>query len=119
MDAATSSAVGSTALLVVLIPLIIGLAVKIGLGFVVGKIAEKKGYGFAGFFLLGIFFFIIGLIVSLCLSDKNAQINNQNNAVNAPKVSESEELLRLKKLLDENVITQEEFEAKKKQLLGL
>jgi len=30
-----------------------------------------------------------------------------------------EEILKFKKLLDEGIITQEEFDAKKKQLLGL
>ena len=33
--------------------------------------------------------------------------------------SNDNEILRYKKLFDEGVITQEEFEAKKKQLLGL
>lgn len=36
-----------------------------------------------------------------------------------PKSSPAEELLKLKELLDLGVITQEEFDAKKKQLLGL
>lgn len=35
------------------------------------------------------------------------------------KVSSTDELLSYKKLLDENVITQEDFDAKKKQILGL
>ena len=42
------------------------------------------------------------------------------NKVSEPAVSDSaDELLKFKKLADMGVITQEEFEAKKKQLLGL
>ena len=37
----------------------------------------------------------------------------------ASKVSEADELMKFKKLLDDGVITQEEFDAKKKQILGL
>ncbi len=36
-----------------------------------------------------------------------------------PTLSEADEIRKYKKLLDEGIITQEEFEAKKKQLLGL
>jgi hypothetical protein len=35
------------------------------------------------------------------------------------QISSAEELLKFKKLLDDGIITQEEFDAKKKQLLGL
>lgn len=41
---------------------------------------------------------------------------NQNNK---PIASEADELLKFKKLLDDGIITQEEFEIKKKQILGL
>jgi hypothetical protein len=39
---------------------------------------------------------------------------NDNNTI-----SSADEILKFKKLLDEGIITQEEFDAKKKQLLGL
>lgn len=39
---------------------------------------------------------------------------NDNNTI-----SSADEILKYKKLLDEGIITQEEFDAKKKQLLGL
>lgn len=113
----SSMALG-TGLVVIIVPVLIGLGVKVGLGILVGKIAQNKGYGFAGFFILGLFFFLIGLIVALCLSDKNQQSSNITNVINTPN-SNSDELLKLKKLLDENIITQEEFDAKKRQLLGL
>ena len=49
-------------------------------------------------------------------STSDSQNNNSNNRNTNDKV---EEMKKLKTLLDQGVITQEEFEAKKKQLLGL
>lgn len=55
-----------------------------------------------------------------CLSDllKSHQNATQGSTNNAP-ASSLDELGKLKELLDQGIITQEEFEAKKKQLLGL
>lgn len=44
-------------------------------------------------------------------------LKTQSNVVQA--TSEADEIIKFKKLLDDGVITQEEFNAKKKQLLGL
>ena len=55
-----------------------------------------------------------------CLSDllkkqqEHIQVKSTQNTVGF-----TEELIELKKLLDSGIITQEEFDAKKKQLLGL
>ena len=46
------------------------------------------------------------------------QIESSKNAKNAV-VSSADELKKFKELLDSGIITQEEFDAKKKQLLGL
>ena len=46
---------------------------------------------------------------------RQAQSNNGNSGA----VSSADELKKYKELLDSGVITQEEFDAKKKQLLGL
>jgi len=43
----------------------------------------------------------------------------QQNAPSAPAASAMDELKKLKELLDMGIVTQEEFDAKKKQLLGL
>jgi hypothetical protein len=43
----------------------------------------------------------------------------QINPSNTEGFSEADEILKFKKLLDEGIITQEEFDLKKKQLLGL
>ena len=49
----------------------------------------------------------------------NAQQQNETAAASAPQLSAADELAKFKSLLDSGVITQEEFDAKKKQLLGL
>ncbi|MBB1110833.1 PH domain-containing protein [Limosilactobacillus sp. pH52_RY] len=46
--------------------------------------------------------------------ENDAQINSVNNSIDA-----ADEIVKFKKLADDGIITQEEFEAKKKQLLGL
>ena len=45
--------------------------------------------------------------------------NNDTVKVTGATNSATDEILKLKKLLDQGIITQEEFNAKKKQLLGL
>ena len=46
-------------------------------------------------------------------------LQTAKNNSSAPAVSAADELKKFKELLDAGVITQEEFDAKKKQLLGL
>ena len=46
-------------------------------------------------------------------------IQSRNNTSAAPALSTADELKKFKELLDAGIITQEEFDAKKKQLLGL
>ena len=46
--------------------------------------------------------------------ENDTQINSVNNSIDA-----ADEIVKFKKLADDGIITQEEFEAKKKQLLGL
>ena len=45
--------------------------------------------------------------------------NNDTVKVTGATNSSTDEILKFKKLLDEGIITQEEFDAKKKQILGL
>lgn len=70
--------------------IVFGLVFHIVFATIPANIAKNKGYGFAGFFILGLFgFFLIALIIKLCLSDKNQQMNefkttlySANNAPN-------------------------------------
>lgn len=48
---------------------------------------------------------------------KNSTVSNNSQSVSA--TSSADEIMKFKQLLDNGVITQEEFEAKKKQLLNL
>lgn len=75
-------------------------------GFVCKSQAARKGYSAVGFFCLGFFLNVIGLVVALVLPAKQSQA-----AANA------DSLLKYKELLDNGAITQEEFEAKKRELL--
>jgi hypothetical protein len=50
---------------------------------------------------------------------ENVQLNNGDVAQNATTTSAADELKKFKELLDIGAITQEEFDAKKKELLGL
>jgi len=48
-----------------------------------------------------------------------SKISNSSPQASAPAVSSADEIMKFKQLLDAGVISQEEFDAKKKQLLGL
>ncbi len=75
------------------------------LSIIPGRIADNKGYSFAGFYLFSLFGgFIPALVVSIVLPEYVGR--------------RATELASYKKLLDDGVITQEEFDKKKKELLG-
>lgn len=57
------------------------------------------------------------LSVLQLICDSQGATNVANN--NVPATSAADEILKFKNLLDSGIITQEEYEAKKKQLLGL
>lgn len=44
---------------------------------------------------------------------------SRNSTIEEKPISEADEILKFKKLLDDGIISQEEFETKKKQLLGM
>lgn len=71
-------------------------------------LGKKKGYSPAGFALMGFFLAVIGLIIALVLPNKN---DGRHQAATA------DSLFKYKELLDKGVITQEEFEQKKTELL--
>jgi|SRR5690625_180001 len=52
------------------------------------------------------------------IESRQAEINSSTGTVIQQK-SEADELLKFKELLDEGIINEEEFESKKKQILGL
>lgn len=93
-------------------------------GFIAQIISENKGYE-DGFFW-GFFLGIIGIIVVACKSDNNSSYASVLLSKAAEEKDKSEkELLNIQKLksykdlLDSGVITQEEFDKKKSELLDL
>lgn len=89
------------------VPELLILLLMFAFGYASMTIAKKKGYSAAGFFCLGLFLGVIGLIIALCIPSRLAA-ESQDNA---------DTLLKYKKLLDEGVITQDEFDAKKAELM--
>lgn len=54
-----------------------------------------------------------------CLSTLQLIVNGNQEVKETPIGSDADEILKFKNLLDQGIISQEEFEAKKKQLLGI
>lgn len=74
-------------------------------------ITETKKNSFTSNVLYQVFDKLCSLLDSILASNQNVNGDNYSNGIN--------DLKQLKKLADDGVITQEEFEAKKKQILGL
>lgn len=79
------------------------IVVALLLAVIPARIARGKGYAYGTFYAFGVFFFLPALIVALCIKDKN-------------EVS-AQDLLAYKQLLDSGAITQDEFDAKKAELM--
>ncbi|GEM_PF-5088633 len=78
MNLVNASSVGLLSIL--LIVFIIG--VWVGLALIPAFIAKKKGYPFAGYFLLSLLFsFLTGLVVSLCLPNRKNEMQALLNAI--------------------------------------
>ena len=95
------------------------LLIAAGLGFIPATIAKKKGYSFGLWWFYGWMLFIVAIIHVCLIPDKNAPQTPPAGAVHRPPPrGTADEIMKYKELLDTSVITPEEFEAKKKQLLG-
>ena len=120
--------VGEAVFITVFIPLVIGLVVSALLALIPATIAKNKGYRAGLWWLYGFFLFWIALIHALCLKDLMAQPQKvtvvrtvpAKPAAPAPSANDAnvKKLKQYKELLDSGVITQEEFEQKKKELLN-
>ena len=120
--------IGEAVFITVFIPLVIGLVVSALLALIPAPIAKNKGYRAGLWWLYGFFLFWIALIHALCLKDLMAQPQKvtvvrtvpAKPAAPAPSANDAnvKKLKQYKELLDSGVITQEEFEQKKKELLN-
>lgn len=105
---------------------IVTLIVAAGLAFIPANIAKRKGYSFGLWWFYGWMLFIVAIIHVNCIPDKNAQqtpIYQNNSISHCPPSnvgqSAADELKKYKELFDQGVITEQEFQAKKEQLLKL
>ncbi len=110
----------------ILIYSIVTLAVAAGLAFIPANIAKNKGYSFGLWWFYGWMLFIVAIIHVCVIPDKNAHqipIYQSTQVPYSPTPNEgrsaADELKKYKELFDANVITEEEFQAKKAQLLKL
>ena len=110
MDAGTTIALIAYFIIGIVIP----IAASVAFGVCSANIARKKGYSYGGFFALGFFTWLIGLIIALCLNDRNPAPDPSHEAV-----STADSILKYKMLLDQGAITPAEFDAKKAALLGV
>lgn len=75
---------------------------------------ENKGY--KGGFAWGFWLNLIGVIVVACKPDSHSGPNTDGN-VSVSGQSVADEIRKYKALADDGIITEDEFQAKKKQLL--
>ena len=76
-------------------------------GCISGKIAENRGQNCLPYFALGFFLGPLGILITAGLANSPL-----------PKEDAPDSILKYKQLLDHGVITADEFEQKKKELLG-
>ncbi len=100
--------------------LIVGPVIAAGLAFIPANIAKHKGYSFGLWWLYGWLLFIIAIIHVSAIPNKNTRQMPTNVASYYPPTNTvADELKKYKELHDLGVITEEEFQAKKEQLLKL
>lgn len=110
---------------------IIEIGLIIAFGFIVAEIAKSKGYvrvsgepkekgskkqTYIAWWFCGALLFIVSIIYVLVLPNLNKDTNIQ---VNSPRNNDADELMKYKQLLDAGAITQDEYDIKKRQILGL
>ena len=119
-----------------IVSVLAGIVSAVVMGVVARKISENKGY--EGGFLWGFFLGILGVIIVASKPDNHAGYNQRQmqqggwrcakcHHVNPGYVTicscgllkTEDALIKYKQLLDSGAISEEEYEAKKKQLLGV
>lgn len=122
-------ATGLEALLAMLLPL---WFISLGLAIIPAKIAKSKGRKFWSWYVYGVFLFLIALIHAATLTDPNqknivyVQSYERNNIANdttsrtayTTSISVEDQLLKVKKLYDDKLITLDEYENKRKEIIG-
>jgi uncharacterized membrane protein len=94
---------------------VIVLAIAACLGLIPANIAKNKGYSFGLWWFYGWMLFIVAIIHVQFIPDKNVLQSSSATTNKSP----ADELKKYKELLDQGVLTEEEFATKKEQLLKL
>ena len=112
---------------------ILAIIIAIPLGLIPANIAKRKGYSFGLWWFYGWALFIVAIIHVQFIPDKSASmgIDNYSAPINTPNPqsnvnipnrvvqSPADELIKYKDLYDQGVLTEDEFNAKKEQLLQM
>lgn len=105
---------------------VLALVIAAGLALIPANIAKNKGYSFGLWWFYGWMLWIVAIIHVSLIKDKNAQQMPiyvappvQYNTSSNSNQSVADEIKKFKELLDQGIITEEEFQAKKEQLLKL
>ncbi len=115
---------------------IIEIGLIVAFGFIVAEIAKNKGYvrvsgepkekgskkqTYIAWWFCGALLFIVSIIYVLVLPNLNNETNEQvsRRSLTDSGNNDADELMKYKQLLDAGAITQEEYEIKKRQILGL
>ena len=93
-----------------------GLISAVIFGLITKYINESKGY--KGGFAWGFWLSIIGIIVVACKPDNRNNSQSINNITTSGE-SPADEIKKYKELYDQGIITAEEFQTKKEQLLKM
>ena len=116
----------------------ISLVIAAFLGLIPANIAKNKGRSFGLWWFYGWMLFIVALPHALLMQDLGGAAQNYspqvsfddsnsstvsqptgNSASSNPSQEAFDHIIKYKELLDAGVITQEEFDTKRKELLGL
>lgn len=96
------------------------LFVWVILSVVVGAIGSDRSIGFGGAFFLSLLLSpLVGFIITV-VSKSNADVKFQKEMATNHRqqnISTADELAKLKKLKDDSVLTEDEYQAQKKKLL--
>lgn len=90
---------------------LVTLIIAAALGLIPANIAKKKGHSFGLWWFYGWMLFIVAIIHVQFIPDKNAPQSYAG-------VGGADELKKFKQLYDEGTLTKEEYEEKKKQIIG-
>ena len=82
------------------------------LAIIPANIARAKGRSFWKWYVYGLLLFAIAMIHAMLIDENHQGINKNEEEINL------DVLLKYKELLEEGLITREEFENKKRNLIG-